>query len=139
MARSAYGVSRMRSPSAAAAVWAVLLAAVITLLGPAALGGGECSTGSGPGLAAGAGAGPAYGEPYADTADPALTTPAVRGQGEVAGERHTAPAAVQGATPGAGTPPTRPAPPAVTAKGPPVSADSAPRHGVRAPPSLSGI
>ena len=137
MARSAYAVSRVRGPGVTAAVWAVLLAALITLLGPAALGGGECRAGGGSGFAAVVE--PAYGEPYADTADPAVSTAAVRGQGEVTGERHAPPAAVQGATPTAGSPSMRPALPAVTTAGPPVSADSTPRHGVRAPPSLSGI
>lgn len=37
MARSVYGVSLMRSPGPAAAVGAVLLAVVITLLGPVLL------------------------------------------------------------------------------------------------------
>ncbi|MFD5594924.1 hypothetical protein [Streptomyces griseorubiginosus] len=135
MARSAYGVSRTRNPGAAAAVRAVLLTVVLTLLGPALLGDAHSRTASSPVLAAGAE--PAYAQAHVEAAGPAASPAAVRSQGDVTGERHAPPAAAPCPTPLAAPVLLQPMRRLATTEGPPALA--AFRHEGRAPPSPSGI
>ncbi|MFF7953195.1 hypothetical protein [Streptomyces griseorubiginosus] len=135
MARSAYGVSRTQNPGAAVAVWTVLLAAVLTLLGPAIPGDAHSRTARSPVLAAGAE--PASAEAHVEAAEPAVSPAAVRSQGEVTGERHAPPGAAPSSAPLAAPVLLQPIRPMATAEGPP--ARPAFRHEGRAPPSPSGI
>ena len=159
MAGSGYAVSRMRRPGAAAAVWAVLLAAVITLLGLVLPGGEQGRTSGALWLAAGTepastqshrqtaepasaqshrqSAEPASAQAYVETAEPALFPDAVRSQGDVTGERHAPLGAVPCPTPLAATVLFRLTQPMATAEDP--TSLPALGHGVRAPPSPSGI
>ncbi|WP_158691109.1 hypothetical protein [Streptomyces sp. 351MFTsu5.1] len=134
MPRSAYAVSRMRNP-VADAVWAVLLAAVLTLLGPVLLGGEQCPTAGGPNLTAGAG--PASAQARVEAAEPAVSPAAVRSQGDVTGERHAPPGAAPCPTPLAAPVLLQPVRPVAPTEGTP--ARPAFRHEGRAPPSPSGI
>ncbi|MFF7173224.1 MULTISPECIES: hypothetical protein [Streptomyces] len=133
MARSGYAHERLRG-SAAAAMWAVLLTVVVTLLGSSTLSGGHSLTGGDP-VSAAAGQ---HREPHADDADPAVASAAIRNQGDATAERHAPLASVQSAPPGAQGG-FRPARPPCTADGPPVPQHQAHHHGVRAPPATSGI
>ncbi|GAA2332941.1 hypothetical protein GCM10010431_64950 [Streptomyces kunmingensis] len=131
MARCAQPVRRPRSPGAAA-VWAVLLAVLVTLLGPDL--GSEH-----PRALLAAQVVSAHGEPQADSAEPGVSTAAVRGPRDSSGERHAPPVAAPGASSATGTGPLQPAQPPVAAEGPPAARQPAHGHGVRAPPALSGI
>lgn len=136
--RFAPAVSRVRGR--VPVVLALLLAVAVTLFGPVGLGGSEPSAVGGGALAADARS--AHSESQAENAenvDPALTTAAVRHLGEATGERHAPPVPFQGAGPRPEVGSLRPARPPVAAEDPPVSGHPAHRHGVRAPPSPSGI
>lgn len=133
MAHYTHTVSRTRGPRLA---WAALLALLLTLLSPPALGGTHDGAPVGALLAAEESA---HGEPYATSADPAVSTAAVRSHRDATGERHVPPVSVPGASPDTATGPLRPAQPPVSAAVQPASEQSSLRHGVRAPPSLSGI
>ncbi|WP_141203002.1 hypothetical protein [Streptomyces griseorubiginosus] len=135
MARSAHGVSRMRSPGAAAAVRAVLLTAVLTLLGPALLCDAQSRTAGSPVLAAGAAT--AFAQAHVEATEPAVSPAAVRSQGDVTGERHAPPGAAPCPTPLAAPVLLQPVRPLATRQDPPGRA--AFRHEGRAPPSPSGI
>ncbi|WP_433919510.1 hypothetical protein OIE50_33610 [Streptomyces canus] len=132
MVRCTHTVSRTRGPGLALAV---LLAALLTLLSPPALGGTHHGAPVGALLAAEESA---HGEPYAHSADPAVSTAAVRSHRDAAGERPAPPVSAPGASPGPATGPLRPAQPPASAARPPTSEQPALRHGVRAPPPLSG-
>ncbi|WP_159049271.1 hypothetical protein [Streptomyces canus] len=136
MARYTRTVSRTRGPGPSPGLaLAVLLAVLLALLSPPALGGTHHGAPVGALLAAGESA---HGEPYADSADPAVSTAAVRSQRDATGERHAPPVSVPGASPDPATDRLRPTQPPVSAARPPTSEQPALRHGVRAPPSLSG-
>lgn len=82
---------------------------------------------------------PAPGTPHAQDADPALPSATARAAVYAAGERHTPPAPAAHPprdTAGAPLPPGRTRAPAAD---PPVSEQPAHRHGMRAPPSISGV
>jgi hypothetical protein len=131
-------VSRMSGRGSAAL--AVLLAVVVTLLGPAALGDEQPRAIGGAVLAAEARA--AHGESHAEGVDSAVSTAAVRGRrshGDVTGERHAPPVSAQGASPRPEIGSLGPARLPVAVEATPVSDHPAHRHGVRAPPSPSGI
>ncbi|WP_406160312.1 hypothetical protein OG806_32195 [Streptomyces sp. NBC_00882] len=134
MARFTHIVSRTRGPGPGLAL-AALLAVLITLLSPPALGTTHPCAPVGTLLAAEESA---HGEPYADSADPAVTTAAIRSHRDATGERHAPPVSAPGASPDPATDRLRRAQPPVSAAGPPASEQPALRHGVRAPPSLSG-
>jgi hypothetical protein len=122
VARSAHTASRTRGPGPGL-VWAVLLAVLVALLSPSAL----SSTHAPGGALLAAEQESAHGEPYADSPDPAVSTVAVRSHPDATGERHVPPVSAPGAQP------------PVLAAVPPASEQPVLRHGVRAPPSLSGI
>ncbi|WP_458248613.1 hypothetical protein [Streptomyces sp. MAI_2237] len=138
MARSAHTVPRTRR-SRWAVVCVVLLGLVVTLLGPSALGGGHPRVPDGPVPAAGTVSAHApvhRGEVLADDADPDVHTVAVRSHRDATGERPAPPAPTPAASGTAGScgpaqPPARPA-------ALPAQEQPAHRHGVRAPPPLSG-
>ncbi|WP_328752690.1 hypothetical protein OHT57_44620 [Streptomyces sp. NBC_00285] len=134
MARFTHSVPRTRGPGAAA-VWVVLLAVLITLLGPCVPGGEPSGVRGGAVVVADS----VHGESYADNADPAVSAAAVRSHRDAAGERHAPPVSAPGASPATGTAPLPPARSPVAAAGPPVPEPPAHRHGVRAPPLSSGI
>ncbi|WP_329247877.1 hypothetical protein [Streptomyces canus] len=138
MARYTHTVSRTgtrtRGPGPGLAL-AVLLAALLTLLSPPALGGTHHGAPVGALLAAEESA---HGEPYAHSGDPAVSTAAVRSHRDAAGERPAPPVSAPGASPGPATGPLLPAQPPASAARPPTSEQPALRHGVRAPPPLSG-
>ncbi|MFF7548569.1 hypothetical protein ACFZCU_33745 [Streptomyces canus] len=134
MDRCTHTVSRTRGPGPGR-VWAVLLAVLITLLSPPALGTTHEGALVGALLVAEESA---HGQPYADSADPAVSTAAVRSHRDATGERHAPPVSVPGASPDPATDRLLRAQPPVSAAGPPTSDQPALRHGVRAPPSLSG-
>ncbi|WP_328370397.1 hypothetical protein OG800_45710 [Streptomyces sp. NBC_00445] len=136
MARFKHPVSRTRAPGPGL-VWAVLLAVLVILLSPPALSSTHPSAPGGALLAAEQES--AHGEPYADSPDPAASTAVVRSHRDATGERHVPPVSAPGASPDTATDPLRPAQPPVSAAGPPASEQPALRHGMRAPPSLSGI
>jgi hypothetical protein len=136
--RCTHTVSRTRGPGPSPGpglALAALLAVLLTLLSPPALGGTHHGAPVG---ALRAAEEPAHGEPYVDSADPAVPTAAVRSQRDVTGERHAPPAAVPGASPDPATDRLLRAQPPVSAGGLPTSEQPPLRHGVRAPPSLSG-
>ncbi|WP_158013018.1 hypothetical protein [Streptomyces sp. Root369] len=139
MVRCTHTVSRTRGPGPSPGpglALAALLAVLITLLSPYALGGTHHGAPVG---ALRAAEESAHGDPYADSADPAVPTAAVRSQRDVTGERHAPPVAVPGASPDPATDRLLRAQPPVSAAGRPTSEQPPLRHGVRAPPSLSGI
>jgi len=136
VARSAHTASRTRGPGPGL-VRAVLLAVLITLLGPSALSSTHPSAPGGALLAAERES--ARGEPYADSPDPAVSTAAVRSHRDAPGERHAPPVSAPGASHNTATDPLRPPQPPVSAAGPPASEQPALPHEMRAPPSLSGI
>ncbi|MFF0080374.1 hypothetical protein ACFYR1_11855 [Streptomyces canus] len=141
MVRCTHTVSRTRGPGPSPGprpglALAALLAVLITLLSPPALGGTHHGAPVGALLAAEESA---HADPYADRADPAVPTAAVRSQRDAAGERHAPPVAVPGASPDPATDRLLRAQPRDSAAGPPTSEQPPLRHGVRAPPSLSGI
>ncbi|WP_433544265.1 hypothetical protein ACQPZG_03515 (plasmid) [Streptomyces sp. CA-294286] len=133
MARSTHAVPRTRGPGP---VWAVLLAVLVTLLGPSAAGNEHPRTPVGAAGAVGSAA--VQSEPYADRADPAVPTVAVRGSRDGTGERHTPPLSAPDTARGARVVPLRPAQPPAPTAGPCAPGHAAHRHGVRAPPSPSG-
>ncbi|CAM5689881.1 hypothetical protein [Streptomyces griseorubiginosus] len=135
MARSAYAVSRMRNPGAAAAVRAVVLAVFLTLLGSALPGAAQSRTASNPVVVAGSE--PASAQAHLEAAEPAVSPAAVRSQAEVTGERHAPPGTAPCPTPLAAPDLLQPMPPVATTECPPARA--AFRHAGRAPPSPSGI
>jgi hypothetical protein len=134
VARSAHTASRTRGPGPGL-VWAVLLAVLVALLSPSAL----SSTHAPGGALLAAEQESAHGEPYADSPDPAVSTVAVRSHPDATGERHVPPVSAPGASPDTATDRLRSAQPPVSAAVPPASEQPVLRHGVRAPPSLSGI
>lgn len=135
MARFAHTAPRTRR-SGSVAVWTILLAVLATLLGSSALG-SQHPRASKVAVAA-AEAASAHSEPYADRADPAVSTVSVRSHRDGAGQRHAPPVSTPGALPGTGADPFRLALPPPSAIGPPASEQRAHRYGVRAPPALSG-
>ncbi|MFF0091167.1 hypothetical protein ACFYSF_14570 [Streptomyces canus] len=159
MAGFTHTVSRTRGPGPGLP-WAALLAVLLTLLSPPALGSTHQGTPVGallaaeepargeryadradPGAPVGAllaAEGPAHGEPYADRADPAVSTAAVRSQRDATGERPAPPVSVQGASPAPATDRLLRAQQPVSTASPPTSEQPALRHGVRAPPARSG-
>lgn len=101
-------------------------------VGPAP--GGTASLGS-PG---GAEAPPVYGDTLANHGDPAVTAAFVRNPRDAAGERQPAPAPAPGEPCGPAVDPPHPARSPLSAAGPCGSGQPSHRHGVRAPPFLSG-
>jgi hypothetical protein len=141
MARSARTVPRARGPGSAV-VRAVLLAVFFTLLSSPVLSSEHLRVSGGTVLAAQAESpyGPARsGEPHVDDTDPAVSTAAVRSHRAVTGERPAPPLSTPAASPGTATDPLQTARPTAPAVGPPASEQPTHHHGVRAPPSLSGI
>jgi hypothetical protein len=142
MARSAqHTVPRTHGPGSAA-VWAVLLAVLVTLFSSSVLSSEHPRVSGGAVLTAEAESpyGPAHsGEPSADNADPAVSAAAVRSHRDVTGERHAPPLSTPAASAVAATGPLQPARCPVPAVSPPASEQPAHHHGVRGPPSLSGI
>lgn len=136
MARSAHTASRTRGPGPGL-VWAVLLAVLVALLSPSALRSTHPSAPGGALLATEQES--AHGEPYADSPDLAVSTLVVRGHRDATGERHVPPVSAPGTSPDTTTDRLRSAQPPVSAAVPPASEQPVLRHGVRAPPSLSGI
>ncbi|NEA63985.1 hypothetical protein [Streptomyces sp. SID12488] len=118
-------------------MWAVLVAVLITLLGPSTLGSEHLRVPGG--AVSAAEATPAQGEPYAENADQADSTAAVRSHRDATGERHAPSVSAPGVSMDAATGPLQPARAPLSATAPPASEQPAIRHGVRAPPSLSGI
>ncbi|NEC91022.1 hypothetical protein [Streptomyces sp. SID12501] len=136
MVRFTHTVPGTRDPGPGL-VWAVLVAVLVALLGPSVLGSEHPRVPGG--AVAAAEAVPTQGEPYADNADPDDSTAAVRGHRDATGERHAPPVSAPGASHGTATGPLQPARAPLSAVDPPASEQPAIRHGVRAPPSLSGI
>ncbi|GGV27444.1 hypothetical protein GCM10010277_09000 [Streptomyces longisporoflavus] len=152
MARFAHTAARSRGPAESrtrgpAALSAVLLAVLVTLLGPSVLGSEHPwppgGTVAGADTAASAGSmphavDPAPSEPYAENAEPGDPAATVRSHRDATGERHAPPLSAPGASRNTAADP-RPLPVAPgPAALPPASAYPALGHGVRAPPSPSG-
>lgn len=160
MARCAHTVPPTRG-SGMTAVCVVLLALVVTLLSPSSLftalspcslftplsppsvSAADARVPGGPVLAAGTASADTpvrHGGPYAGDADPDGSTAAVRSHRNATGERHAPPVAAPGASSGevaAGS--LRAAHATAWAARHAASEPPTHRHGVRAPPSLSGI
>ncbi|GGJ42237.1 hypothetical protein [Streptomyces lacrimifluminis] len=136
MARFAHDVPRTRGQGLAA-VSAALLAVLIILLSSSVLGSEHRRVQSGAVFVAEAVS--AQSEPHADNADAAVTTAAVRPHRDVTGDHPAPPVLDPGASRGTAAGPLRPAQPPFSTVGAPASAQPAHRHGVRAPPSLSGF
>ncbi|MGE6737149.1 hypothetical protein, partial [Streptomyces sp. NPDC059900] len=107
MTRFARAASRARGP--AAALPAIMLALLITLLGPSALCGGQPCVPSGTVAAAPASASApstphaddrAGSEPYAQNAEPGLSPVTARSHRDVIGERHVPPLSAVGTSHG---------------------------------------
>ncbi|MDX3802642.1 hypothetical protein [Streptomyces sp. AK04-3B] len=119
---------------------AVVLAVLLVLLGPpGAPALGDARVPAPGGVTHTAGAAAAHGATHAQDTDPAVPSAAVRSGRDVTGERHTLPVpASHPPREATGGPLRAGRTPAPTA-GPPAPERPAHRHGVRAPPSLSGI
>lgn len=142
-----------RRPHGPAVVPAILLAALIIVLSLSAPGGENSRASVGPVSAGTAFIGTAsistargaevvsvHSDTHTNHGDPALTAASVRNLRDAAGERPAPPLCVPGASRGGpAVNPLQPARPPLSALGPCASGQPPHRHGVRAPPSPSGI